>query len=165
MNIAHIHLLLNHVPVIGTFIGIALIAWAILRRSTEVAKTALGLFILLAPIALVVYLTGDPAEHLVEHLPGVTDAAIEAHEEAATVAAIALGGLGVLTLWALVHFRRRALPKGVVLVALAYSLGVGGLMAWTANLGGQIRHTEIRAGALPASARSAAGQGGAIGER
>ena len=30
---------------------------------------------------------------------------------------------------------------------LATSLLVGGLMAWTANLGGQIRHTEIRSGA------------------
>lgn len=151
MNTAHIHLLLNHVPVIGTLLGIALMAWAIVRRSTEVAKTALALFVILAPIALVVYLTGEPVEHIVERLPGVTEGAIEAHEEAATVAAIALGGLGVVALWALVYFRRRVLPRAVLLIMLACSLGVGGLMAWTANLGGQIRHTEIRAGAPPAS--------------
>jgi hypothetical protein len=44
-------------------------AWAILRRSTEVTKTALALFVILAPLALVVYLTGEPVEHLVEGLP------------------------------------------------------------------------------------------------
>lgn len=151
MNTVHIHLLLNHVPVIGTLLGIVLIAWAILRSSTEVARTALALFVILAPIALVVYLTGEPVEHLVERLPGVTEGAIEAHEEAATIATVALGGLGVVALWALVYFRRRVLPRAVLLIVLVYSLAVGGLMAWTANLGGQIRHTEIRAAAPPMS--------------
>jgi hypothetical protein len=151
MNVVHIHLLLNHIPVIGTLLGIALIVWAIPRRNTEIAKTALGLFVVLAPIALVVYLTGEPVEHLVERLPGVTEGAIEAHEEAATLAMIALGGLGVVALWALIYFRRRVLPNALLLIVLAYSLGVGGLMAWTANLGGQIRHTEIRAGAPSAN--------------
>lgn len=33
---------------------------------------------------------------------------------------------------------------------LAASLIVSGLMAWTANLGGKIRHTEIRSNASPA---------------
>jgi hypothetical protein len=34
------------------------------------------------------------------------------------------------------------------------SLAVTGLMAWTANIGGQIRHTEIRVGAAPSTSIS-----------
>ena len=38
---------------------------------------------------------------------------------------------------------------------LVASLIVSGLMAWTANLGGQIRHTEIRADNSPAAVTGA----------
>jgi hypothetical protein len=34
------------------------------------------------------------------------------------------------------------------------SLTVSALMAWTANIGGQIRHTEIRVGAAPSTSIS-----------
>jgi len=37
--------------------------------------------------------------------------------------------------------------KWFATTSLAISLVVAGLMGWTANLGGQVRHTEIRAGA------------------
>jgi hypothetical protein len=33
MNPAHWHLMLNHVPVLGTAFGMALIAWALVRRA------------------------------------------------------------------------------------------------------------------------------------
>jgi len=36
-----------------------------------------------------------------------------------------------------------------LVLMLAASLIVSGLMAWTANVGGQIRHTEIRSNASP----------------
>ena len=43
MNWAHLHLALNHVPVIGLPIVLLLLAWAILRRSTELLKASFGL--------------------------------------------------------------------------------------------------------------------------
>lgn len=61
MSLAHLHLLLNHYPIIGTIIGIALLVFAYLRKSNEVAKAALGLFAVLGAIAVVVYLTGESA--------------------------------------------------------------------------------------------------------
>jgi hypothetical protein len=36
---------------------------------------------------------------------------------------------------------------------------VSGLMAWTANLGGQIRHTEIRSNASPPTSNGEKDQG------
>jgi hypothetical protein len=70
------------------------------------------------------------------------------HEEAAQGAFIALCILGGVALAGMVWFRRgKPMPSWFGAVVLAGSLIVGGWMAWTANLGGQIRHSEIRSGA------------------
>lgn len=154
MNPAHIHLLLNHFPIIGTVIGLALLGYAYLRRSDEVGKVALGLFVGLAIATGVVFLTGEPAEEVVEALPGISESSIERHEDLARFALIAIGAFGAMALGALVVFRRRALPRAFVGVSLVFAAAVGGLMAATANVGGQIRHSEIRADAvLPAESR------------
>ena len=159
MSTVHLHLLLNHVPVIGTIVGLFLLAWAVFRRDQGLARVTLGLFAILAVVALAAFLTGEPAEEAVEGLAGVTEEAIERHEEAALLATIALGLLGAASLGALVWFRHRALPRRVMAMLLALALVPAGAMAWTANLGGQIRHSELRAGA-PAPVTHLAEQGG-----
>lgn len=154
MDAAHIHLLLNHGPVVGTVFAILLLTWAALRRNPELTRAALGAFVLLALLGGVVYLTGEPAEEVVEGLPGVSEALIERHEEAALAATLALGVFGALALTVLVVYRR-GFPRAVPLVMLALSFVPMALMGWTANLGGQIRHEEIR----PASVLGAAAAG------
>jgi hypothetical protein len=150
MSVLHLHLLLNHVPVIGAVLAVLLLAFALARRSGELSKAALGLVALIAAVSVAVFLTGEPAEEVVEGLPGFSHALVERHEEAALVATVAMGALGGLALLALAAFRGRALPRWATGAALAGTLGVAGLMGYTANLGGQIRHTEIRAGATNA---------------
>lgn len=146
MSWAHIHLALSHVPVIGLLIVLLLLAVARLRRSTELTRAAYVLLVLMAASAVVVYLTGEPAEELVENLPGFSEAIVEEHEEVALIATIGMVALGLVALVGLIRFRGpRIAPawygRGVLLLALL----MGGLIAWTANLGGQIRHSEIRA--------------------
>ena len=146
MSWAHIHLALNHVPVIGLLIALLLLAVATLRRSTELTRISYSLLVLLAATAMVVYLTGEPAEELIENLPGFSEALVEQHEEVALIATIGIVVLGLVALVGLIRFRaRRIAPawygRGVLLLALL----MGGVMVWTANLGGQIRHSEIRA--------------------
>ena len=161
MSIVHLHLMLNHVPVIGAVFGILLLAVAYLRRSTELAKVTFGLLALLGAVSVAVYLTGEPAEDVVEKLPGFSKRIVEAHEEAALAATIVMGGLGVLALGALAFFQRRALPRSIIATGLVLALGAGGVMGYTAYLGGQVRHTEIRAGAVAASDRGAAARAAA----
>jgi uncharacterized membrane protein len=147
MNIVHMHLLLNHVPVVGAALGAVLLAYAVVRRSSEVAKLALALFAALAVVTVAVFFTGEPAEEAIEHMPGFSNTIVEQHEELALLSTIAFAGLGALGLAALVYFRRRLLPRWAAATGLALSLTISGMMAVTANLGGQIRHSEIRAGA------------------
>jgi hypothetical protein len=108
-------------------------------------KISLGIFIIVALLAIPAYLTGEPAEELVENLPGVSKTSIEQHEEAAQVAFAGVLIVGVAALGGLFFFRRdKAIPNWLAIIVLVLSLIVFALMARTADLGGLIRHTEIR---------------------
>ncbi|MCI0487581.1 MAG: hypothetical protein L0229_13395 [Blastocatellia bacterium] len=147
MNSAYLHLALNHIPVVGAIFAIALLVFAIVKKSEEIKKVSLWAFVILALVTIPVYLTGEPAEEMVEHLPGVSESIIHTHEDAALLAMIAMEVLGAFALMGLILSRKaKRLPAWVTLGALALSLAAGGLMARTANLGGEIRHPEIRDG-------------------
>jgi len=148
MSIVHLHLLLSHVPVVGTLVALLLFAAAILLRESVSIRFALGFSAAIAVVAVAVYFTGSPAEEAVEKLAGVTERAIEQHEEAAEVTTVAMSIFGALSLAALVIFRRRRVPRWVSAAGFAGTVVLSALMGWTANLAGQIRHTEIRSANL-----------------
>lgn len=152
MTAMHFHLLLNHAPLFGSLFGLILLALAWVRHSEELKRVGLGCLVLTALLAVPAFLTGEPAEKAVSGLAGVSKGIIERHEAAATVAFIGLSALGALALvFLLVGWRKATIPRWMGATALAGTLLVSGLMAWTANLGGQVRHTEIR---RPAAATS-----------
>lgn len=145
MNWAYVHLLINHIPVLGTVFGTLLLVFGMVKRNEAIKRVSLGIFVIIAVATVPVYLTGEPAEEIVEHLPGVEEPIIEEHEESALIAFIAVGILGVAVLGLLWRYRRTdTIPKRFVITALILSIVVCGLMAWTADLGGKIRHPEIR---------------------
>ncbi len=147
MNWAHVHLLLNHIPVIGMLFAVLLLLVATVKKSEAFKVVSLQFFVLLTLLTIPTYLTGDPAAHEVGSLPGVTKEIIERHDDAATIAIIGMILLGVLALAGLIiNYRTKSLPAWVVTLAFVLSLAEAGWLAWTANLGGQIRHTETRAG-------------------
>jgi len=149
MNGAHLHLLLNHLPVIGTLFTILLLAIGVALKNATLVRTSLAFFPLLVISAVAVMLTGEPAEDIVKQVPGVAKSAIHAHEEAGEMATWALAALGVVSLTVLAALRKRArLPAGFALGMLLFSLVPAAAMARTAYLGGQIRHSEINSGAL-----------------
>jgi hypothetical protein len=146
MNMAHLHLLLNHLPVIGTVFTVALLSFGLFRRSPEITRVSLGMLAIVALTAGGVYLTGEPAEEVVEGLPGVTEALIERHEEAALIATVLLGVVGAVALGGLIAFRldpSRSVGR-VGRVVLVLAIAPTAMMARVAYLGGQIRHEEIR---------------------
>ena len=145
MNLAHIHLMINHFPIIGIAFGILLLIWAILRKNEEVKRASFGIFVIIALIALPVYFTGEPAEEIVEHLPGVKESIIEKHEEMALISLVFIEILGAIAAAGLfLSFRSKPFISWLVAALLILSVVSGGLIAKTANIGGQIRHTEIR---------------------
>ena len=146
MSIVHLHLLLNHLPIFGAVFGVLLLALGLFRGSGELTRVSFGFLALLGVASVIVFLTGEPAEDAIEKLPDFSKALTEEHEEAALVATIVTGTIGALALAALVAYRRRPVPRWVTALGLVAALGSTAVMGYAANLGGQIRHTEIRAG-------------------
>ena len=143
---AHLHLVLNHIPVLGTMLFAPLVlVWGLLRRSRDVTQIGLVLAVLLAVTTIPIYLTGEPAEEQVENQPWFDERRVEAHEEraeAGLIAVLVTGAAALVMLW-LARGGRAYRRDGsiAVLVGLAVSAS---LFALAALDGGQIRHDEIR---------------------
>ncbi|MGZ3711139.1 MAG: hypothetical protein ACXVBE_05250, partial [Bdellovibrionota bacterium] len=95
MNYAHIHLVLNHLPVVGIPLTLCFLANGFVRGNQGAQKFALLTLVAIAALTVVTYLTGEPAEKFVEHMPGVSEPFIDAHEDAAEVSLV----LTIITPW------------------------------------------------------------------
>lgn len=144
MDAAHLHLLTNHIPILVTFLSIAMLIWALISQNSEHYKIAFIGFIIAGLAVLVVFQSGEEAEDIVEEIAEVTHDSIEAHEEAADIAwwlTVVLGIGGVAGLF--MQRNKGKSFKPFVWALLIYALITAGYLAYTGNLGGYIRHTEI----------------------
>jgi len=145
MSSVHLHLMTTHLPVVGTLFSWALLLLAAIKKSQELAKTAFAFFVLTGLLAVPAFFSGEPASDALKGVQGVSREAIEQHQELAQVAFICLSALALASLAALIWYRRgRVLPRWTIITLLLVTLPVGGLLGWTANLGGRVRHGEIR---------------------
>lgn len=146
MDVAHLHLLLNHFPTIGSIMGGGLFVLSLITNSDDLKRASLVVLLGIALIAIPTYISGNGAQDAVKSLPGVSKTLIETHEGAALVALGFIEVTGAFAWLGLWQFRRLArVPNwnlAVILVLTAVTLG---LMARASNLGGEIRHGEIRA--------------------
>jgi len=147
MNDAHLHLVFNHFPIIVPIVGMLILMVGFFTDSNVVKKTAFGVFILGAILTFPAMYTGEGAEEIAEKLPGVTDQLIHQHEENAETFAIVsyiLGLISLLGFWA--NYKQKSFANWVAISIIV--LGTVGLYLGkvTGTSGGEIRHTEIRAG-------------------
>jgi uncharacterized membrane protein len=156
MNSAQMHLALTHVPVLLSITGLIMLVVSFIIKSKTLTRTSYVIISMAGIAAIPVYLTGEETEEVVEHLPGVSEAIISRHEEVAIWAMISIVAAGIMSLFALFSVKWPAIERVSKVLALLFTLVTGGLMAQTAHLGGQIRHSEIRNGATT--------QGGSDGE-
>ena len=102
MDTGHLHLMLNHLPVLGVPALLALLVWGLAGNIPTVARGALWLTLALAGVTAAVYLTGEAAEELVEGLPTFEERLVERHELVAlwtTVMVVATGLLAAAALY------------------------------------------------------------------
>lgn len=144
MNGAHAHILLNHLPVVGLVFSVALLGAAVYVKNDTLGRAGLVALVAIAIVTVPVYLTGEPAEEVVEGFGFVTDDLIEPHEEAGRILFITLEAIGVIALLGLMVSRAKALPRWLVPTVLVMNLIAAGWAGYTAYLGGQIVHEEAR---------------------
>jgi uncharacterized membrane protein len=151
LNLAHLHLLLNHLPTIGFGIGLCLYIAGYFSKDESLKKNSLILFFIVALLAIPTYTSGNAAERsLCPELKcpaGVSVAAIRTHEDLALLGYSLMeltGFFAWLALWQL-RRPRKTLASWNWTIVLVLSVVTFGAMALAAAEGGEIRHPEIRA--------------------
>ena len=148
MNFAHLHLLLNHFPIIGTILGFGLFGASFLGdgRQTDLRRSGLIVFAVTAFVTIPAFVSGIGAQQMLAGDPGVS-AVIERHEGSALLTLWVVEITGALALIGMWQSHVRAHPARSNLVAiLLCSIVSMGLLARTGNTGGDIRHPEVGRG-------------------
>jgi uncharacterized membrane protein len=148
MTDAHLHLVVNHFPIIGTIFGFGILLAGIVLKNNTVKNVSYVLFIIAAIFAAFSMGTGEGAEEAVEDMPNIGKQIIHEHEEIAEKLALVLYVLGVVSLLGLyTNFKNNTKAKLISYVALV-TAAVGVFLAQqVGTTGGEVRHTEIRANA------------------
>ena len=145
MNDAHLHMVVNHFPIIGIILGLGVLIIGFLLKNSTIINTAYGLLIVSAIFAAISMATGDGAEEMVEDFPSIGKKIIHEHEEMAEKLALVLYVLGFISVTGL-YLNLKKHSKSYLISVLAIAIGILGiyLAQKTGTTGGEIRHTEIR---------------------
>jgi len=152
MNLAHIHLLLNHFPTIGFAIALGLFLVALVGKNEELKRTSFVVFFLIAAMAIPTYLSGSAALETLcngpekQCPPGVSMVAVRAHEDAALWGFALMELTGFVAWLGIWQFRLISrMPRWSTIAVLIFSVLAVTAIAKAANEGSEIRHPEIGA--------------------
>jgi uncharacterized membrane protein len=145
MNDAHLHLAVNHFPIIVTFLGFGILVVGLFLKNNSVKNTAYVLFVIAAVFAIASMATGEGAEELVEDMPSIGKKIIHEHEELAEKLALVLYTTGIFSLLSLYSsVKNNKFAKTLSYLTLILSLAASILAIGVGISGGEIRHTEVR---------------------
>ncbi len=145
MNPTHAHLFMNHLPFLGSAFTFIFLMYSFHKKNTDFIKLFLWVFVFFAVLTIPVFLTGDPAGEVVKNIPGINEELVDNHETAGYVSLILVeitGALALLGIYLIGKTADTARWFRYTFIILAFASIVS--FGWTANLGGQIRHSEIR---------------------
>lgn len=145
MNGAQIHLAINHFPVVLSALSLVFLVVGFFRRHNELSRIGLWMVIAAGLITIPVYLTGEPAESVLEGVTQGLRSYVHTHEESAEVALVLLESTAAIALLGLYAMRKRPeLVRKTLSLMLILNLLVFAKFAQVAHQGGLIRHSEIR---------------------
>jgi len=148
MSDAHLHLIVNHFPIIGTILGLGILIAGIIVKNNTIKNVSYVLFIVAAVFAAFSMGTGEGAEEAVEDMPNIGKKIIHEHEEIAEKLALVLYVLGFISLLGLyTNFKNHSKAKLISFLALTVAVVGVFLAQQVGTTGGEIRHTEIRTNA------------------
>ena len=150
MDPIRIHLVLNHLPIIGSALALGVLLVGIIRSNLTVIRTALAVAVVSLAAVPVVNWSGEEAEERVEDAAWLDAEGAEwldEHEERGEAAVATLLSALAVCVIALVlgALRDNWLKWAALVAALSLAIGLGNGL-WAAASGGKIRHTEIRGG-------------------
>jgi hypothetical protein len=148
VNFAHLHLVMNHVPTVGSVAALGLLLLGYVRRNDHLKHVGLEVLFIIALLTLPVYVSGAVALSEIRNRAEVSVDAVKIHQDVALFGFSWMELAGFVAWVALWQWRRRGRPaRGLVPAATLLLLMALVVMGRAANLGGDIRHPEIRADA------------------
>ena len=123
-NYTHVHLLLNHVPTIGSVVALGLFVVAFIRRDEGLKLVGLEVTFAIALLTLPAYMTGVAAFQKMRSQPGISETAIRLHQDVALYGFTWMefaGFIGWVALWQARRHGRAA--RGLVATSF-------GLLRW-----------------------------------
>ncbi|MDD5363122.1 MAG: hypothetical protein PHN88_13395 [Ignavibacteria bacterium] len=144
INTAHLHLILNHFPIIGTTIVVIVMGYGVIKNDDKFKKFGLFLLILISLITIPVFFTGGKAAGIVKGMDGILEENIEPHEDFARLSFIAMEISGIISVICLFIFKKgRSMPVWLGLLVLLLIIAVNLMMVYAGHLGGKISHFEL----------------------
>ena len=143
---AYLHILINHLPIIGTAMGTLALMIALCYRQRAALVTALALLLVSGIAAYPVYKTGEGAYKPIRKIADDAGAEwLDEHMDRAdrwTWVFYLMAVLAIAAIVVPVKWPSAALPlAGITFVVSILALGAGGYIA---QAGGRVRHTEFR---------------------
>ncbi len=166
MESAYLHIVTNHIPIIGVPLALALLVLGIWRKSDELKTASFLVLIFLGAATLGTFLLGQGGEDYVEDLAGISHDSISEHEGFAKFALGSVAVTAILSLFAMFRYKgysflkRRGnnplgddatstaatFPNWIVFAILVFTLSSSAILGYTGKLGGKIRHSEFYGG-------------------
>ena len=147
MDELHLHLVVNHMPIIFPIVGIIILLIGIFSKSEVTKRNAYIIFILGAITSIAAMGIGEGAEDSATKIAGLSENLIKKHEEVSEIFATLTYVLGAISLIALIA----SLKNYVISKYAPFVVGIFAVVALffaqkAGTTGGEIRHTEIRTG-------------------
>lgn len=152
MDATHMHLLTNHIPILGSAFGFVLLLIGMLLKNKTVEMTALTTIVALALFTLPAYFSGENAEDTVEQYAAADKHELEEHEEHAETTLWLMMATGLMALLTIASYYKAQRNVKWFRIATLVICGFAFLSTIPLALhGGKIMHQELRGEAMPIS--------------
>jgi len=145
MNLAHVHIVINHVPSLGSILGLLLLVAGTYKKNESTKQFAYFVLVMISMAVLPTYISGAEAQKIVAKNASYSAGMIQLHQNAAMITLLIMTAAGMFAWFGLWEIRRHARSSSITTICtLVSTAAAAGSVLFTANIGGSISHAEIR---------------------
>ena len=144
MDPLQLHLLVNHLPIIGALTALIVVVIGVLRKNVAVRTVGLSLYAVMALAVLPTYFSGEGAEERVENIAGISHDVIHEHEESAELSLIMMLVAAAVALATVVaQWKGMSIASTLSYLFVVIALISAIQIALTGHEGGKIRRPDL----------------------